>query len=85
MMMGPAFVGPHAVAQFQQRIAPLAYDAARAAILAELAAHVVSVRPAHSGVGVIVRTRGGRFAFRAIVGPGAGALPSVRTILRSGR
>lgn len=85
MIAGPAFVGPHPIAQFRSRIAPLSYEQARAAILAELAEHTVSVRPAQSGAGVIVRTRGGRYAFRALIGPGEGALPAVITILRSGR
>lgn len=85
MIEGEVFVTPHAVAQFQARIAPLAYDAARAAILEELTAHTRSLQPARSGAGVVVRTRGGRYAFRAVIGPGDGAKPAVVTILRSRR
>ena len=85
MIAGPVFVTPHSVLAFQARIVPLAYEAARAAILEEIATHVVSLRPAPSGAGVVVRTRGGRYAFRALIGPGEGPLPAVITILRSGR
>ena len=85
MITGPTFIGPHAVAQFQARIAPLTYEAARAAILTELRDHVVSVRASAIGRGVVARTRGGRYAFRAVLGAGTGSRPAVVTILRSGR
>lgn len=83
MIEGPAFVTPHAIAQFRARIADLPEGEARTAILAHLAHHVVSVRPSPSGRAVVARVRHGRFAFRAVVGPGEGPLPAVLTILRS--
>lgn len=84
MIEGSVFVTPHAVRQFQARIAPLPYEVARTAILAELEAHALPVRPLASGCGVAVRVRGGRYVFRALIGPGDGPCPAVITILRSG-
>lgn len=87
MIDGPAFVTPHAVRRFQERIRALPYEAARQAVIDELAEHVVSVRPAHAGRGVMVRVRGGRHSFRAHVlpPPGPALAPVVATVLRSGR
>ena len=84
---GPAFVTPHAVRQFQARIAPgLSYDQARAAILDSLQ-NYSNVQPMMSGVAFRVLVRR-PYAFRAVVRPaadGKGSLPVVVTILRSGK
>ncbi len=84
MINGPVFVTPHAVRAFRDRIAPLPYEEARAAILRELDEHTVSVRPSENRQSVVARTRGGRYLFRAVIGPGEGPLPAVITILKSG-
>lgn len=82
MIAGEAFVTPHAVRAFQERIAPLTYEQALGAIVRELAENVISVKTgAH---GFIARTRGGRFCFRAVICGGDPA-PVVKTILRSGK
>lgn len=87
MIAGPAFVTPHAVRQFQSRIAPgLDFERARAAILTGLA-DFANIRPTPNGQAFRVRVRR-PYAFRAIVRPaadGEGALPVVVTILRSGK
>jgi hypothetical protein len=81
---GQAFVTPHAVRQFQSRIAPLPYRQALAAIITGLASATNS-RPTSNGRAQRVRVRRPH-AFRAIVRPpadGKGHLPIVVTILRS--
>ena len=86
MIAGSIFVTPHAVEQFRARIAPgLDYDRALGAIVRELSEHAVSVRPSIVGHSIVVRTRGGRYTFRAVVvGDQDGRAPAVVTILRSG-
>lgn len=80
------YVTAHAVEQFRLRIAPWLEPAeARAAIVTELRAFGRTPKASTSGRGVIVRTRGGRFCFRAVLSPGEGRAPAVVTILRSGR
>lgn len=81
MIDGTVFVTPHAVERFRERIAALAYDDARAAILDGL------TRIAGAPANGVVRVRRGPFAFRARIGPppGPGLAPVVVTILRSGR
>jgi len=84
VIAGEVYVTPHAVEQFQARIAPLPSNHALAAIIRELAEHARDPRPCASGRGIVVRTRGGRYAFRAVIGPGINGLkPAVITILRS--
>jgi hypothetical protein len=80
------FVTDHAARQFCERIAPgLRLDEARRAIAAELRDHGRTPRASHSGAGIIVRARGGRYAFRAVITPGAGGpLPEVVTVHASG-
>lgn len=82
MIDGPCFITPHAVRQFQARIAPLNFEQARAAIIMGLRQYS-NVRPLSNGRGWRVRVRR-PYPFRAVVvlNPGA-ALPSVITILRS--
>lgn len=83
---GPAFVTPHAVQQFQCRVAPLPYHHALAAILHGLQAFS-NVRPLANGTGLRVRVRR-PYAFRAIIKAASRSqrqgLPVVVTILRSG-
>jgi hypothetical protein len=83
MIVGRYFITPHAVRQFIARIAPqLGYEAARAAIIEELAHHVRAAVRLSSGA-VSLRCRGGRYTFRAIVsGESEGVAPAVVTILR---
>lgn len=86
MIDGAFFITSHAVEQFRRRIAPLPYEEAREAIIAELASHAQPMKPLASGVGYYTRTRGGRFLFRAVIVPGEkGTAPAVATILRSGK
>ncbi|MBX3026960.1 hypothetical protein KF840_18800 [bacterium] len=79
-------VTEHAARQFCARIAPgLSLEEARAAIRDELVARGRAPRPSHSGAGIIVRARGGRYAFRAVITPASGGpLPEVVTIYASG-
>jgi hypothetical protein len=84
---GPVFITPHAVRQFQARIAPaMTFDAARTALIEGIVAHAVSVRPTQNRRGVTIRVRGGRHAFRAVVMPpvSPGLAPAVVTVLRAG-
>lgn len=86
MIEGAFFVTAHAVKQFQARIAPLPKEAARAAIIGELAAHAKPLKPLPNGAGYYTRTRGGQYFFRAVIVPGEhGTAPAVATILRSGK
>ncbi len=85
MISGDVFVTPHAVRQFISRIAPqLDYDEALWAIIHELRDHGGEPKPLESGRGIRVRTRGGRYSFRAVIAPGD-PQPVVVTVLRSGR
>jgi hypothetical protein len=87
MIDGEAFITPHAVRQFQNRIAAIPYDRARRIIIEHLREHAVSVSPMPDGNGIRVRVRGGDFSFRAVVMPAGGRAerPAVVTILRSGK
>jgi hypothetical protein len=69
MIAGRYFVTPHAVAQFRERIAPgLDYEHALGAIIRELRDHGGTPKPATSRPdAVVIRTRGGRYLFRAVV------------------
>lgn len=82
---GGAFVTPHAVRQFQERVAPgLTYEQALGAILRGLE-RPANTRPLANGTGWRVRVRR-PWPFRAVVRPDpAGRLPVVVTVLRSGR
>ena len=79
---GQVFVTPHAVRQFQERIAPLPENHALAAIIHSVA-RPRTVRPTRNGRGFTVRTEA-PFRIRAIVmpPPEPGGLPSVVTVLR---
>lgn len=82
-MQGNYFVTPHAVRQFQDRIARLEYDEARQVIIDALAV-APSERYAVTRNGKALRIKVKRpFCFRAIIAPGEGALPAVITILRA--
>lgn len=83
-VQGTFFVGPHACRQFQARIAPLSYEAARQAILQGLAETTAPPKPLRSGAGVMLRVRR-PYAFRAVIAHGEGPLPAVVTILKSGK
>ncbi len=81
--VGLAFVTPHAVRQFQDRIALLTYEQALAAIIHGLEQYS-NIRPLSNGVGFRVRVRR-PFPLRAIIRPpqdGTGELPVVITILK---
>ncbi|HEX3047940.1 MAG TPA: hypothetical protein VHY08_24525 [Bacillota bacterium] len=83
MLAGELFITPHAVRQFQTRIAPwMTYEQALGAIIRELHG-VKEFRPTVNGKAQYVRTRGA-WEFRAVIGEGEGR-PSVVTILRSGK
>lgn len=88
MIAGRYFITPHAVTQFRVRIAPqLTYEQALGAIILELRDHLRSTVRLRTGA-VRLRTRGGRYEFRAIVsGESEETAPAVVTILRgaSGR
>lgn len=53
MIAGEVYVTPHAVEQFQARIAPLPSNHALAAIIRELAEHARDPRPCASGRGIV--------------------------------
>lgn len=86
MIAGRYYITPHAVAQFRERIAPgLSEDAARLAIIWELAHHIRAAVRLRTGA-VRVRCRGGRYAFCALVsGESEGTAPAVVTIQRGQR
>lgn len=83
MVVGSFFVTPHAVQQFQRRIAPLSYEHALAAILHGMAQEPERKKTASGHVYVRVRRP---YAFRAIIGDGQitaeKPLPAVVTILK---
>jgi hypothetical protein len=81
-MDGQYFVGPHPVYQFMARIAPLAYNEARTAILAGLATTIYAPKPLRNGQGIMLRVRR-PYAFRAVIVRGEGPLPAVATVLKS--
>lgn len=84
MIAGPAFVTPHAVRQFCERVAALDYEHALGAIIRGVEAGVTAgrVRALPNGSGWRVRAKG-TYPFRAVIVPGK-PLPVVATILRSG-
>jgi len=88
-MIETAFVTPHAVRQFQERIRNLDYDAALTAIIRGLREDALSPRLSECGVSSYVRVRGrkhGGYDFRAVIKPGeAASLPVVVTILKGGK
>ena len=86
-MIEVAFVTPHAVRQFQDRIAKLAYEKALTEIIHELKKNIVKLRPSRNGVSFYVRVCGkkqGRYDFRAVIKTES-EIPIVVTILRSGK
>lgn len=77
---GDAFVTPHAVRRFQQRIAPLPYEAALSAIIGGI--YNRERKPLRNGVGWYVRSRR-PYPFRACLrASAAGSLPVVFTVLK---
>ena len=84
MLAGEFFVTPHAVRQFQKRIAPLSYNEALAVIIRGTSTVSVDRYSVTSnGVALCIRVSE-PLAFRAIVNEGAGAQMAITTILRSG-
>ena len=83
MIAGDYFITPHAVRQFQSRIAPwMTYEQALAAIIRELRG-VRELRPTMNGKAYYVRTNG-EWKFRAVIREGQ-IQPAVITILRGGK
>lgn len=83
MLAGELFITPHAVRQFQSRIAPwMTYEQALGAVIRELRG-VTDFRVTENGKARYVRTRG-QWEFRAVIQEGE-QQPAVVTILRSGR
>lgn len=83
MFTGELFITPHAVRQFQTRIAPwMTYEQALGAVIRELRG-VREARATENGKAYYIRTRG-KWQFRAIVREGE-IQPAVVTILRSGK
>jgi hypothetical protein len=83
MIAGDYFITPHAVHQFQTRIAPwMTYEQALAAIIHELRG-AGEPRPTMNGKAYYVRTNG-EWQFRAVIREGE-IQPAVITILRSGK
>jgi len=83
MFAGGFFVTPHAVRQFQNRIAPwMDYEQALGTIIRELQ-HAKEFRLTENRKAHYTRIDG-RWQFRAIIQEGKD-LPAVTTILRSGK
>jgi hypothetical protein len=83
MFAGELFITPHAVRQFQSRIAPwMTYEEALGAVIRELRG-VKEFRPTENGKAHYVRTKG-EWEFRAVIREGE-IQPAVITILRSGK
>ncbi|MGE5558334.1 MAG: hypothetical protein ACM3WV_06935 [Bacillota bacterium] len=83
MFAGNLFITPHAVRQFQSRIAPwMTYEQALGAVIRELR-DAREFRPTMNGRAHYVRTSG-EWQFRAVVREGK-IQPAVITILRSGK
>lgn len=83
MIAGDYFITPHAVRQFQTRIAPwMTYEQALAAIIRELRS-AGELRPTMNGRAYYVRTNG-EWRFRAVIREGQ-IQPAVITILRGGK
>jgi len=83
MIAGDYFITPHAVRQFQTRIAPwMTYEQALAAIIREMRS-AGELRPTMNGRAYFVRTNG-EWQFRAVIREGK-IQPAVITILRGGK
>jgi len=83
MFTGQLFITPHAVRQFQTRIAPwMTYEQALGAVIRELRG-VNELRPTENGKAYYARTKG-EWEFRAVIRDGE-IQPAVITILRSGK
>lgn len=83
MFAGELFVTPHAVRQFQSRIAPwMTYEQALGTVIRELRG-VKEYRPTMNGKAHYVRTSG-KWRFRAVIREGD-IQPAVITILRGGK
>ena len=83
MIAGDYFITPHAVRQFQTRIAPwMTYEQALAVIIRELS-DAGELRPTMNGRAHYVRTNG-EWRFRAVIREGR-IQPAVITILRGGK
>lgn len=85
MFVGDFFITPHAVRQFQNRIAPwMSYEQALGAVIRELS-DAGEWRSTQNGRAQYVRTTG-RWQFRAVIMPGEeNSQPVVVTILRGGK
>jgi hypothetical protein len=83
MFAGELFITPHAVHQFQSRIAPwMSYEQALGVVIRELRG-VKEFRPTGNGKAYYARTKG-EWEFRAVIREGE-IQPAVVTILRSGK
>ena len=83
MLSGELFITPHAVRQFQSRIAPwMTYEQALGAVIRELRGGK-ELRPTGNGKAYYIRTKG-EWEFRAVIREGE-IQPAVVTILRSGK
>ena len=79
MIAGKYFITPHAVRQFQKRMAwNMSYEEALAEIIKGLKYNIKSIKPNQSGAAII--RVDGKWKFRAVVRGNA-----VVTILKSGR
>ena len=85
MFAGDFFITPHAVRQFQSRLAPwMSYEEALDVIIRELRG-AQDFRATLNGKARYVRTSG-EWQFRAVIVDGTGeARPAVITILRGGK
>ena len=85
MLTGDFFITPHAVRQFQSRIAPwMSYEQALGAVIRGLR-DVKDFHVTMNGKARYVRTDG-EWQFRAVIAEGEGdAQPAVITILRGGK
>ena|SRR5690554_2294879 len=83
MIAGDFFITPHAVRQFQKRIAPwMSYEQALGTVIRELRG-IKKVRSTMNGKAYYIRVNG-KWQFRAVIREGE-YLPAVITILRSGK
>lgn len=85
MFAGDFFITPHAVRQFQSRIAPwMSYEQALGTVIRELR-DAGEWHSTENGRAQYVRTTG-QWQFRAVIMPGEGtSQPVVVTILRGGK
>ncbi|HEX7313276.1 MAG TPA: hypothetical protein VF297_05120 [Pyrinomonadaceae bacterium] len=80
---GRAFVTPHAVQRFQERVASLSYDAALGAIIKGLERPASAYSSGH-GKGLVIEVNQ-PYEFKAVLMPGKGGKPAVVTILECER